>query len=224
MSQETPKSAAPVTLYILGFILFLYLAWIGAWLLELALEPRLPGLASQGGRVAYWSAMKLLLWVLPSLVLIRLSGNTLRAIMGANRVRETLLWGGGVGVLLGILNLIVKTVMHRPWFSSSLDWSFLSAVAIAPVVEELAFRGGVLATLLQRYRFFTANTWAALLFLGIHFPGWYFEGHLMDHLLDPVSGALSIFLLGWIFGLVFHKSNSLSASILTHALNNLFSG
>lgn len=224
MIGEAPKSSTPVVAYVVGYILFLYLSWIGAWLLERALEPRVLVLATQGGRVAYWTAMKFLLWVLPALLIVHLSGSSLREMLGADRLRAALLWGGGVGMGLGVLSLIVKTVMHRAWFSSSLDWGFLSAVAIAPVVEELAFRGAVLGTLLQRYRFFVANTCAALLFLGAHLPGWYFQGHLMDHLLDPASGALSIIWLGWVFGFVFYRSKSLPASMLTHALNNLFSG
>jgi len=77
--------------------------------------------------------------------------------------------------------------------------------------------------LLRRYRFATANTLTAVFFLGIHLPGWYFQGRLRAMLAQPVGGALSIFLIGWVLGLVAHRSKSVAASTLAHILNNLFS-
>ncbi|MBE3123029.1 MAG: CPBP family intramembrane metalloprotease [Thermoplasmata archaeon] len=44
----------------------------------------------------------------------------------------------------------------------------------------------------------------------------------MDNLSTPLGGALSIFILGLIFGYVAHRSKSVSGSIITHILNNLF--
>jgi membrane protease YdiL (CAAX protease family) len=44
----------------------------------------------------------------------------------------------------------------------------------------------------------------------------------MSNLSSPLSGALSIFVLGLIFGYVAHRSKSVSGSIITHMLNNLF--
>ena len=85
------------------------------------------------------------------------------------------------------------------------------------------FRGAVLGNLTQRYRFLLANTLTAALFLGMHLPGWHFQGHLWVNLTAPVGGALSIFLLGWVFGLVADKSKSVAASMIAHSLNNLFS-
>lgn len=85
------------------------------------------------------------------------------------------------------------------------------------------FRGAVLANLLQQYRFVVANTLTALLFLGLHLPGWRFQGRLLTNLTAPVGGALAIFSLGWVFGLVMYKGKSVLGSMLAHSLNNLFS-
>jgi membrane protease YdiL (CAAX protease family) len=76
------------------------------------------------------------------------------------------------------------------------DWGFVDAVVVAPIVEELTFRGAVLGGLGPRYRFSIANSLTALLFLGSHFPGWYFQGRLMTELTTPVGGAVSILLIG----------------------------
>lgn len=216
--SSTTKAAVAAVL----FAVLLHATWIGAWLVEQYFEPRLDILGTSGGRSLYWLVMKLLLWVLPSLVLIRVSGMTLRGIMGFEKTRSILLWGFGPGLVLGTIALLSKGIGGQPLFISGLGWPLFSGVIVAPIVEEFTFRGAILGALGQRFRFRTANTVTALLFLGIHLPGWYFQGRLLENLLNPVSGALSIFLLGWVFGYVAHKSNSVAACTVTHMLNNLF--
>lgn len=142
--------------------------------------------------------------------------------MGFEKTRSILLWGFGPGLVLGTIALLSKGIGGQPLFISGLGWPLFSGVIVAPIVEEFTFRGAILGALGQRFRFRTANTVTALLFLGIHLPGWYFQGRLLENLLNPVSGALSIFLLGWVFGYVAHKSNSVAACTVTHMLNNLF--
>lgn len=103
------------------------------------------------------------------------------------------------------------------------DRTLISVTVIAPFVEELLFRGAVLGGLLQRYRFGTANVISSLLFVSVHFPGWYFSGTLVDNLTKPIGGALSIFVLGLIFGFVTRQSRSVLGGMLAHGINNLFS-
>ncbi len=166
--------------------------------------------------------MKLVLWVLPAIALIRLSGRHIREVIAAKRWRAAIRWGGGIGLLLGVVALVTKALGHQPLFAPKLSWGFINAVLVAPIVEEFTFRGAVLGSLMQRYRFSVANTLTALFFLGAHLIGWYFQGRLTDLLTAPVGGALSIFLLGWLFGLVLRQSQSLIGSTLAHILNNFF--
>lgn len=207
----------------LCFVCFLYLAWIAAWVLERTSEPRAALLGTGGGRFAYWTVTKLLLWVLPAGLLLRISGHRLRDTLGLGRGRAILLWGGGAGLLFAVSALIANVIAHRPLFAPQWAWPFVGGVVIAPVVEEFTFRGAVLHTLLARYRFLVANTLTTIFFLGIHLPGWYFQGRLCAMLRQPVGGALSILFIGWVLGLVAYKSKSVAASTLTHVLNNLFS-
>jgi hypothetical protein len=204
-------------------VLFLYAAWIAAWILSRTLEPRIGWIATDAGRFAYWQVMKLLIWVLPAIALIRTSGRGLRDVIGLNRVRLILLWGGGIGLVFVASALITRAVGSKPPFSPRLTWVFVGGVIVAPIVEEITFRGAVLPGLLKRYHFMTANTLTALLFLGIHLPGWYFQGRLLTVLAQPIGGALSIFTIGWVLGLVAYKSKSVAGSTLAHILNNLFS-
>jgi len=172
---------------------------------------------------AYWTALKVLLWIVPALFLICLSGRTVRDVLGLSRWRHAFLCGGGVGLLLGLTSMIAKAVEHRPLLSVRLTWPFFSAVVIAAVLEEFLFRGAVLGALVQRYRFVVANLTTAAFFLGLHLIGWHFQGRLWQNLASPAGGALAVFLLGLVFGFVVHKGKSLLASILGHGLNNFFS-
>jgi membrane protease YdiL (CAAX protease family) len=112
--------------------------------------------------------------------------------------------------------------MNTPLHPALWDWSFVTAVLYAPLVEELTFRGAVMTALQTRTRFPMANLLTGFLFLMIHFPSWYLEGGIMADWMTFASSALGILLLGWILGYVAHRSKSVAASTLTHMLNNLF--
>lgn len=201
----------------------LYAAWIGAWLVETRLAAGGGWIASSAGQSLYWLATKLLLWVLPAAVLIRRSGRSLEEVMGLSRIRTILIWGGGAGLLLVLLKAAASALItHAPIWPPALGWAFFGAVIVSPVVEEITFRGAVLPGLQQRLSFSWANTLTAALFVGAHLPGWAFQGRLWPMLGDPAGGALSIFLVGWLFGLVAQRSNSVAAGAFTHVLNNLF--
>ena len=216
------RHSLSVTAWTYSYIVFLYGTWVLAWLLERALEHRVGWMTTSGGQSAYWLVMKLLLWIVPALILIWLSGRRLNEVMGLRRVRSALLWGTVVGLCLGAVVWIQRSAVHQPLFQPVLNWSFLSGVCVAPITEEITFRGAILGNLMRRHRFAVANTITAFLFLGSHIPGWYFQGRLPSMLTRPVGGGLSILFLGWVFGLVAHKSKSVAGSTWSHFLNNLF--
>lgn len=221
------RSVAPVKKPGAGIALIyaclLLTAWIGAWFLSMYLERRAILPATQFARFAYWTVLRALIWLLPSLAIIRRGGRRFRDVLGIGRIKPALLWGGIAGLLLGIVTLSFRAVRGLALFSVGWSWPLLTAVVVAPIVEEITFRGAVMGALEARCPFALSNLIAGFLFLLIHFPGWYFQGGLMQKLVSPVGGALSILLLGWLFGYVAHKSKSLIGSILTHLLNNLFS-
>jgi membrane protease YdiL (CAAX protease family) len=83
---------------------------------------------------------------------------------------------------------------------------FIQGFILAPVFEEIFFRGILLQQFLKRYSPSKAILLSGLLFVFAHF-----------RLLD--AGALIVY--GIIFGYVFYKTNSIVASILVHSVGNL---
>lgn len=203
-------------------ILLIYVAWIGAWVIEQTIESHSVLLSTSMSRFFYWSGMKLLLWILPAFFIIRVSKQKNFKVMDFKRLPSAIIWGVGSGLILGAITIITKLFTYQPIFSFSLSWSLLSGVIVSPILEEILFRGAILSVLKQQYSLIIAICITSLLFLGIHLPGWYFQGCLLEKLTNPVSGAFSIFLLGLVFGYVAHKSRTVTGSILAHILNNFF--
>ena len=78
-------------------------------------------------------------------------------------------------------------------------------VIVAPVTEELLFRGIILRGLLYRYGPVTAVGLSALLFALVHLNPWQF---------------ISVFWLGIAFGWFFLRTGSINICILAHAVSN----
>jgi membrane protease YdiL (CAAX protease family) len=221
-SAEAPSRSRNLAGIALAYVLALYAAWGGAWLLSRWLENQgiLPGLPFD--RFVYWLIMRILLWVIPSVAIIRGSGRSVREVLGAGRVKQILLWGGIIGLIWGGKTPLFNMLTNKPVHPIVLDWSFVTAVLYAPLVEEITFRGAVMGSLETRMSFLISNLLTGVLFLLVHFPGWYFDGFLSSGTIAVASAAIGILLLGWIFGYIAHKSKSVVASTLAHMLNNFF--
>jgi len=206
----------------LAYVFTLYVTWSGAWLFSLWLEEKaiLPG--QPFDRFAYWLVMRILLWVLPSIALIRRSGRSMREVLGLGRIKAILLWGGILGLVWGGKTPLLNWLTLKPLHPIVWDWSFVTAVIYAPLVEEITFRGAVMGALQTRINFPLANLITGLLFLLVHFPGWYFDGFFSLGLTSVAASSLGILLLGWIFGFIAHRSKSVIAATLAHMLNNFF--
>lgn len=87
-------------------------------------------------------------------------------------------------------------------------FSIILAVIVAPVCEEIIFRGIILEGFLKRFHAPAAIVLSSFLFGLMHLNIW-----------QGVSAFTGGLLLGWIY----HRSRSLLPCILLHALNNLLS-
>lgn len=102
-----------------------------------------------------------------------------------------------------------------------------------PFFEELVFRGVIFSELLglsglshraellpfstRIQRAWLANLGASLVFVGMHWPWWIFDGGLGLHILLK---SLPVLLLSLVLGVVFARGKSLWPCVLLHWLNN----
>jgi uncharacterized protein len=123
----------------------------------------------------------------------------------------------GMHNLLNEVNLWVEKIIPPPaWFWELFNMIFesdfgiwgtvLKVAIVAPVVEELIFRGIILQGLRRNYSAFTSVFMSALLFALFHLNPWQL----------PATFVLGL-LLGWIMV----KNNNILLAILGHSINNL---
>jgi membrane protease YdiL (CAAX protease family) len=108
--------------------------------------------------------------------------------------------------LLGLIDLQVQpdlapvfAELGSPW------WLLVAGVIVAPVVEEIFFRGFVFAGLRKRYHWRKAAVISSILFGLVH--------------LEPAA-LIPIFILGYVFAYLYYRSNSIVPGILMHISTN----
>jgi membrane protease YdiL (CAAX protease family) len=191
-------------------------AWISAWLLHDGI-----GLSSQAEALdtLYWTCAKILIWLLPIPIVARAClGKPLAHYLSRGRWRS----GVSIGLIFGVvfvgLSLLGDGFAKRPGLPA-VSPGLLNALVIAPIFEEIVFRGFFLTSLQDAgLPFWGANSLTAALFLGLHLPGWYFMAS--PSLTHPLA-MVGILLVGLGAGLSRRRSGSLWGSITFHAVNNL---
>ena len=220
MSRETSAlNTAQITYLAFAAIMA---AWIGAWLLKINLEQDLSWLTAGLGSFVYWTAAKLIIWIVPAVWLLRKAGRSFREVFGFANWPAWAAWGGGIGLLIALTGIIPNLLQGKAVLPTRLDFALLNVLVIAPTFEELLMRGAIQGNLTECYSLAKANVITSLMFVLLHVPGWYFMGVLTQNLTNPAGGALSIFLVSLGFGYAAHRSRSVMGGVLAHFLNNLF--
>ncbi|NQU85035.1 MAG: CPBP family intramembrane metalloprotease [Mariniphaga sp.] len=120
-------------------------------------------------------------------------------------------------VLISEVNLYVEKYIPPPsWFmqlfnnifESDYGWfgAFMKVVIIAPIVEELIFRGLIMNGFMRNYPKFIAIFLSALLFALFHLNPWQFP---------------ATFFLGLLLGWLMVRTHNIFICIIAHAINNL---
>lgn len=114
--------------------------------------------------------------------------------------------------LMILIDPLTALIPMPEWFEKIMEdairpdiYSFITVVILAPIIEELLFRGIILEAFLKNYSPWKAIIWSAIIFGGFHLNPWQFIG-----------GAFAGVLIGW----VYVKTNSLIPGILIHFTNN----
>jgi membrane protease YdiL (CAAX protease family) len=209
--------------YIAAYPFALFAAWVAAWIVNLTLRSRI-GWDAQTDTI-YWIALKLIVWILPVVLAIRLiEREPVARFMDLRDPGNGLLWGFGVGAVLVAVTFLGKTLpsgttLHTP----PLGLVFVNAVVVAPLVEEITLRGFLLKRLeLNGHSFWRANTLTTVVFVAMHLPGWYFQGRATT-LVGFAQRVAPLAALSLLFGWTRKRSGSLYAAIVLHAINNFYS-
>ena len=118
--------------------------------------------------------------------------------------------------LIGEVNVALDKILPPPaWFWELFNKVFesdygiygaiLKVVIMAPVIEELIFRGIIMHGLMRNYSKFTAVFASALMFALFHLNPWQFP---------------ATFILGLILGILMIRTRNIYLCILGHAINN----
>lgn len=122
----------------------------------------------------------------------------------------------GAQNLIGVVNNAIDTVLPPPsWFwelfnkvfesDYGIYGAFLKVVIIAPIIEELIFRGVIMHGLMRNYSGRTAVFTSALMFALFHLNPWQFP---------------ATFVLGLLLGFLMVRKRNILLCILGHAINN----
>jgi len=163
-----------------------------------------------------------LLAYIPIYIYMRKQGFTLGQQLGKTNVSPSFIFAA-LAICLGLSGLTtlfivpIEGLFNHYGYTTLIDMgtsdttyyyvsSFLYIVLIGPIMEELVYRGGILAGL-RKYGDRFAIIISSLLFGVMH-------GNIAQFFFATLVGAL--------LGYIYVKTNSLRISILIHVLNNLF--
>jgi membrane protease YdiL (CAAX protease family) len=93
-------------------------------------------------------------------------------------------------------------------------------LTVAPVAEEILYRGFILQKLQISLGNWRSNLITSLLFIAIHWPNWLYTG---KSLIEIGIVSAQSFVLSLLLGYLMQRTQSLWPSILTHMLNNVIS-
>ncbi|GAB4526857.1 MAG: hypothetical protein Kow0063_01530 [Anaerolineae bacterium] len=127
-------------------------------------------------------------------------------VLGCGLMLLSLAFNFVYALLLGLFGQRIQPDLVPVFEQLSSPWFLLIGGAIvAPIVEEIFFRGFVFAGLCPRYGWQRAALISSALFALIHFV--------------PTS-VIPIFILGCIFAYLYHRSGSIWPAVLMHAATN----
>lgn len=209
MNNKPRYSAVYFYLYLLLFFTtwIIYIIWIYPWKETLGNTTLLYAIVN--------ITIRLLVWVFPVFLFLRYIDH----VDPCEYLGLKQNWRKGVivGIAFSIANFFLSALRFGAPHPNieSITWNnILSTSLLIGFVEEIPFRGFIFQKFESQFGFWMANLLSSLLFLGIHLPGWFFL-----HQFNIVT-AISAFLFGALWAILFKYSKSLWSSIIAHSLND----
>lgn len=85
------------------------LAWTITWLAKVRLiDGLMPWLTTDAGGFAFCTLAKAIIWIAPAVMLVRLSGRSVRDVLSVRRPISWLTWGAGCGLALALTAVVPR--------------------------------------------------------------------------------------------------------------------
>lgn len=160
-------------------------------------------------------------WVLLALILLQYNfGKNYLQKSGLTKLNFKVLSWSLVAILAHLIYLFFpgSTGFEIYQFKVDLSAILLGKEILNGFTEELLFRGTFQPFLEKHFGKLNANILQAILFSAIHWCWWLFAGEF------TISGAIYIAILGFFWGWIRQKSDSIWATIIAHTIHNLILG
>lgn len=226
--QSTSLSPREQRRNLLIYLSLFFLVWAVRATLLYPIDENIKAI-SEPGRQVYADTIRLLIFVLPVFLYLThiVKVLPLRYLyLNTPLNRKGLLQASLVLILVFILGVLLDYLMageNRALSIAIPSWGWhqvFLGLTIAPLSEEILFRGFLLRGFQGFMNFWLADLLTAIAFVAIHWPYWLYS---QGFHLGLVNLSLRIFIIGILLGYLVHKSNSLWPSILAHMLNNFLS-
>ena len=164
--------------------------------------------------------MKMLLWALPALLLIRYYQDDMQTSLKDMLTTRPRLALSALMTMLLVLTALVNVraalgeLRIRP---ESISVELIDVVVVAGFAEEIVFRGFLLNATLKRMKLWPAMILNGALFALIHYPIWINSGFGIAAILSSTPG---IMILGVFFSYAFANTGSIFVPILLHMIWN----
>jgi len=205
------------TLHIIIYLIIFFAVWS---VRELVIQPVFLSPLSNITSEIIGEAIKLLVWTLPAILLIRHYKNDMS--IGLMEMFTTKpKWFKDAPILLLVFIPILQALVTHGTIAIDPNFNptrLIGAVIFVGITEELVFRGFLLNAFLKRLEMKRAIALNEVLFVLIHYPIWIYQG--LELSVFPIS-SLSVFIFGVLFSYSFIKTRNIFVPITLHMITNL---
>ena len=153
----------------------------------------------------------------------------MKGLLGIDEIGKDLFIGVGLGLTFIVASLSGLFALSLPPVASIFSTNvgrLLAVGVLAPVIEEVLFRGVLLAlTQESTKKFILANALQAIAFGVFHllaYSGVFLEEFALSTALAVGGAFLSAIIFGFVMGFVAKKTNNLLPGIIAHAIINAY--
>jgi membrane protease YdiL (CAAX protease family) len=217
MSDVTKAGTSTHQRLLAGYYVFGAVAWRGLGAIFGTGGPRANGLV-EGLAL---SLLKATVWILPAVSIARIAlREPVAPCLGLTTTGHPVRPWRGIGIAAAFLMTIATLQMligGRPNWSVPIFPALVFNI-INAVIEEVTFRGFILQQLARRHPFWRANLLQTLLFLVVHWMGWFAQGERLEIIPSSIALGLFALVLGWITRL----TGSVWLAVVAHTVNNFW--